>query len=114
MALSWKDAATTGLAAGTGLLTYAKYQNWQGWLTGPRLGIIVLGVVGILMCALGAGEPMSSGSIWSMGLSIMGGLALVLIIVGLITGGRLVFYALAADILVLWLLATLRHAGGLT
>lgn len=114
MALSWKDAATTTLAAGAGLLAYAKYQNWQSWLTGPRLGVIVLGVIGIMMCALGAGEPMPSGSPWSIGLSIMGGLALVLIIAGLITGSKLVFFALAADILVLWFLATLRHAGGLT
>jgi hypothetical protein len=112
MALTWKDAATTVLAAGTGLLAYAKYQNWGSWLSGARLGVLVLGVVGVLMCALGAGDPMPAGSVWSIGLSILGILALVLVAAGLITGSSLVFYALAANILVLWLLATLRHVAG--
>lgn len=111
MALSWKDAATTVLAAGTGLLTYAKYQNWHSWLTGPRLGAVVLGVVGIAMCATGAGA-IPSGSPWSVILSTMGSLALLFVIAGLITGSSWIFYALAADILALWLLATLRHLWG--
>ncbi len=113
MALSWKDAVTTVLAVGTGLLTYAKYQGWQSWLTGPRLGVLVLGAIGIAMCATGAGT-IPSGSAWSIILSVMGGLALLLVIAGLITGSAFVFYALTADILALWLLATIRHLWGLS
>ncbi|HSX01457.1 MAG TPA: hypothetical protein VLF67_04410 [Candidatus Saccharimonas sp.] len=113
MALSWKDAVTTVLAAGTGLLVYAKSQNWSSWLTGPRLGILVLGAIGVAMCATGS-ISMTSGSGWSIILSVMGGLALVLIVAGLITGSALAFYALAADILALWLLATVRHGWGLS
>jgi hypothetical protein len=54
MTITWKDAVTTTLTAGTSTLAYAKYQNWQSWLTGPRLGIVILGGVGIAMCAFGS------------------------------------------------------------
>jgi hypothetical protein len=111
-AITWKDAITTILAAGTGALAYAKYLGWQSWVTAPRLGIAVLAVVGIAMCALGAGNTITAGSPWSIILSAMGGLALVLVIAGLITGSSFVFYALTADILALWLLSTIRHLAG--
>jgi hypothetical protein len=107
MALTWKDAATTVLAGGTGMLAYAKYQNLTGWFTAPRLGVLTLGVVGIVMCATGAVND--AGSTLKTALSILGGLAAVLVLVGLITGSSVVFYALAADILALWLLTTMRH-----
>ncbi len=111
MALSWKDAATTVLAAGAGLLAYAKYQNWQSWLTGNRMSILALGVVGIAMCATGASN-IPGGTAWSLVLSAMGAVALVLVVGGLIMGSNIWFYLLAADIIALWLLTTLRHLVG--
>jgi len=111
MALSWRDAATTALAAGASLVAYAKYQNWQGWFTSTRISCLALGVIGIVMCATGA-SSIPSGSAWSAVLTAMGIVALPLIIAGVITGSSLILYALAADILALWLLTTLRHLVG--
>ncbi len=42
----------------------------------------------------------------------LGGLALVLAVTGLIVGTRAPFVALVVDILVLWVVSTLRHAAG--
>lgn len=107
MALTWKDAATTLLAIGTALLAYAKYQGWQNWAIAPRLGFLILGAIGIGMCALSS--PSGSPAIWTTVLSTLGVIALILIVLGLVTGSKLLFFGLAADILLLWLLATLRH-----
>jgi hypothetical protein len=40
----------------------------------------------------------------------MGALALVLMIVGVITGSDLVFLALVIDTIGMWLMSTIRHA----
>jgi peptidoglycan/LPS O-acetylase OafA/YrhL len=111
MAITWKDAVTTILAAATGMLAYAKYQNWQSWLIGPRLGIAVLGGIGMAMCAFGS-DNFAHPTAWTVGLSVLGVIALVLVVAGLITGSQLTFFALAVDILALWLLSTLRHVAG--
>ncbi len=107
MVITWKDAATTALAVATGALAYAKYQGWQNFLMGPRVGVLALGLIGIGMCAVGASPGLSQ--IWGIGLSVLGAIALVIVLLGLITGSKLLFFALAADILVLWLLSTARH-----
>jgi hypothetical protein len=106
MTLTWKDGITTVLAAGTVALAYAKYQGWQSWLTAPRLGIVALALIGIVMCT--QGTPTTNTPMWTGVLSALGGLALI--IAGLILGQQWLFYALAADILALWLLTTTKHA----
>src|SRR6185369_1595987 len=101
MILTWKDVATTALAVTTGALALAKYQGWQSFATGSRLGVVVLGLIGIAMCALST--PIGSTPLWNGILSALGIVALVLIIIGVSTGNRYMFFALAADIIVLWL-----------
>jgi hypothetical protein len=108
MSLSWKDVVTTVLAGVTGALVFVRLQGWHSWLMSPRWGILVLGILGVVMCAAGA-SGVRPGS-WATGLSVLGALSLVIMALGLITGQVVFFYALAADMLVLWLLATLRHA----
>jgi hypothetical protein len=110
MALSWKDGVTTVLAAGTVALAYAKYYGWHSWLTAPRLGIVALALIGLGMCT--QSTPTPDTHIWTGLLSTLGALSLVLVIIGLIFGQSWAFYALAGDILVLWLLSTIKHALG--
>jgi hypothetical protein len=111
MELSYKDAITTVLAGTAGALTYAAARGWQGWFPSTRVGVLMLGLVGIGMCAFGA-TNVEKGGLWVMALSILGGTAFVLIVAGLITGSKSILYVLGLDILVLWLLSTLRHALG--
>lgn len=108
MKLSWKDAVTTLLAVATAGLGYARLHGWQSWLTGPRWGVLTLGAIGLAMCIVGS-QNVQAGGFWLMSLSVLGGLSLVLLLVGLITGHAIFFYALALDVLALWLFSTLRH-----
>ena len=111
MDLSYRDAVTTVLAGAAGTLTYAAARGWQGWLSNTRLGVLALGLVGIGMCAFGATNVDKGGAFVAL-LSIMGGAAVILVVLGLITGTKVFLYALGADIIVLWVLATIRHALG--
>ena len=109
MNLSWRDALTTILALCTGTLMWAKNHGWSTWLTAPRLGVLTLGIIGIAMCASGSFNTQNGGP-WIASLSILGGISVLLIILGLITGWAWIFYTLGAAILVLWFFSTLRHA----
>ncbi len=109
MGLTWKDALSTVLAGGIIALLYAKVQGWTTWLTTPRVGVLALGVLGIAMCASGSSNVQKGGPAVML-LSVLGGLTLVLILLGLITGSVLYFYALAGTMLALWVLSTVRHA----
>jgi len=107
MALTWKDLIATVLAAGVLALAYVKFQGWQSWATAPRLGIVALALIGIGMCTLSS--PAAGMGGWNVFLSGLGVVALLIIVAGLILGQPWLYYALAGDIVVLWLLSTTRH-----
>jgi hypothetical protein len=125
MTLTWKDAAATAFG-GFAVLTYAAVTRGWGWagLSSYRTGALVLGLLGLAMCAVGGqlavddeGLPDPQGKFdiknpWTAFMSILGTGALGLTIAGSITGSTTVFMMLGLDILVLWALATLHHMYG--
>lgn len=108
MNLTWKDGVTTILAVIVAALVYIETQPALGWTINPRLGVIILGLIGIGMCATGARE-MENGSTWSTSLSALGGAAILLMIAGIIAAELWAFYAMAAIILTMWFVTTVRH-----
>lgn len=112
MRLTWRDGATTTLACVVVAVAVAVTQGWDWPLLGSvTAGVGVLGAVGWAMCILGG----SATSEWSMKnpftvtMAVLGTVALVLIIVGLITGSEGVFAALAAVTIVMWAASTAAH-----
>jgi hypothetical protein len=87
-------------------------RSW-GWplLGSYRAGVAALGVIGWSMCILGGPRTTTSfkGPFVVLA-SALGGLALVLVIVGSVTGTQGPFILLAVDIEVLWATTTLHHA----
>jgi peptidoglycan/LPS O-acetylase OafA/YrhL len=109
MALTWKDAITTLLAL---LVIGFSYLMAIGYkiplITSYRWATVVLLVLGIGMCASGSAASNNQSS-WITFASVFGSLAMILILAGIITGSKMVFLALSGTIVVLWLVATLRH-----
>lgn len=106
--ITWKDAATTILMGGVAVITYAKMKGWEWPLFSSwRISTLIIFLLGIGMCAVGT-AAVDKGA-WSMTAGILGGLSLVLLLIGLVTDSSLVFYLLAADILLLWASTTVRH-----
>ena len=89
-------------------MTFAQAKGWNiPVLNNTRLSILSLAVVGILMCALSSANT-ATGTFKTIAM-ILGVASLLLIIAGLITNNRGIFYLLAADILILWIISTIRH-----
>ena len=112
MRLTWRDGVATILAACVGAVTLAVTESLDWPLLGSnRAGIGVLAAIGWAMCVVGGSRTSSSfrGPVGVLA-SILGVVALVLIVLGLITGSETALVALAADIGFLWLVATTRHA----
>jgi hypothetical protein len=112
--LTWRDGVTSLLAGLTVLVAFAAVGGW-GWplLGSYRAATGVLAVVGISMCALGG--PSSSASTrdtFTVLGSVLGVVALGLVVVALVTGAAAPFVALAGTIVLLWLIATVHHAIG--
>ncbi len=113
MRLTWRDGVTTILAGLTVAIAMAVTQGW-GWplLGSVAAGVGVLGAVGWAMCILG-GSTKSVPSMkdpFTVVMSVLGSIALVLIVVGLITGSEGVFVSLAVVTLGMWLVSTTSHA----
>ena len=107
MTFTWKDGLATILAAAAVALAWAASQGWQSWLTTPRIGILVLGLAGVVICAQNAPTP--EAPIWTGLLSTLGVMTLVLAITGLVLGAAWLLYAVASGIVALWLLTTIKH-----
>lgn len=114
MAITGKDFITTLLAAGTIILYYAMTKGTNiPFISGYRMAILLLGVIGIAMCAVGSGTGITTAhGVWAILGSVLGISALILTIIGLITGAKLAFTLLTATVLGLWFMATLRHLLG--
>lgn len=110
MSLTWRDAIATLLVGVAVIITYARVKglNWP-LLSSWRMGIIVLLVLGLGTCIVVGSGGVPAKNSWTTISAGLGMLAFMLALVGLIINSRVMFLALAADIVVLWVISTLRH-----
>jgi hypothetical protein len=112
MHLSWKDLVTTLLAMAVAGVYYANSKGLNyPVISGVRGATVVLLIVGMFMCAFGSrivGGGFTATPMLTV-LSILGGIAFVLAIIGLITGNKTIFAGLAGLTLILWFVSTIRH-----
>lgn len=115
MTLSIKDLGTTVLAFITVALYYARVRGIDlPLLSSERIAIVALAVIGIAMCAIGGSGNASTftnglSNPWVLVSSVLGATALVVIVAGLITGGKLYVMLLTGIIVLMWLISTVRH-----
>jgi hypothetical protein len=117
MKLTSKDAITTILAALVLAVTLAVIEGWAWPMLGStRAGIVAVGILGVAMCSIGTrSEDMATRDafVHHPGMivgSALGTVALVLLIAGLIAGTEALLIVLAGDLVLLWAVATIRHA----
>ena len=117
MKLTFRDATTTALAALVVAATVAVTQGWAWPMLGStRAGIVAVGILGVAMCSIGTRtEDMATKEafVHHPGMilgSALGAVALVLLIAGLIVGTEALLVALASVLVLLWAIATIRHA----
>ena len=85
-------------------------------LGSTRAGIVAVGILGVAMCSIGTrSEDMATRDafVHHPGMivgSVLGTVALVLLIAGLIAGTEALLIILAGDLVLLWAVATIRHA----
>ena len=110
MGLTRKDGFAALLAGLAVLVLLAVTQTWGGWLFygSYRLGIVCLAIVGLAAhgFALTARRPPDSLMTLS---TLLGVVAVAVVIGGLIVSSEILFLVMAADVLTLWAVATLRH-----
>jgi hypothetical protein len=112
MALTFKDAITTILAILTTSFSYFVVTGYKfPLISGYRTATVVLLILGIGMCALSSTN--NGKGLFIVTASALGILALILTVAILIFGTKQLFLALTGTILLLWLVATIRHATGL-
>lgn len=117
MKLTYRDAITTALATLVVAITFAVTQGWAWPMLGsPRAGIIAVGILGVAMCSVGTrSEDMATKDafVHHPGMiigSALGAISLVLVIAGLIAGTEALLIGIAGVLLLLWAVATIRHA----
>lgn len=110
MTLTRKDAVATALTILVVLTFLAAYQGWGVPLVGdsPRWAAGVIMLLGAATCSLGA--PSSGHGITTTLCAALGAAALVLTVLVLVTGSLTLLSLLAVDTVVLWAIATTRHA----
>ena len=108
MTLIRKDAAATALTVLVVLIFAAAHEAWGVPLVGGshRAAIVAITLLGILTCALGSPSEDRATKL----LSVLGAIALVLTLVALAFNSLTVLALLVADIVVMWVASTLRHA----
>ena len=112
MRITGRDAVTTALALVVVLVYVAYVASWAIPVVGDVRGAtLVLGAVGLAMCIVGgSSSTVVRKDAFLVPLSVLGVGAFVAIAIGLITGWELIVTLLTADILLMWVLATMRHA----
>ena len=117
MKLTYRDAITTALAGLVVAVTLAVNQGWAWPMLGsPRAGIIAVGILGVAMCSIGTrSEDMATKEalVHHPGMivgSALGAVTLVLLIAGLIAGTEALLMVIASVMVLLWAVATIRHA----
>ena len=110
MALTRKDAAGAALTALVVLVFLSAHEGWGVPLVGGshRWAAGAIFLLGSLTCGLGSPGKDAATKL----LAILGVTALVLAVLAVATGSLTPLSLLVADVVVLWALATLRHATG--
>jgi hypothetical protein len=110
MKLSWRDFVNTLLAVGGGAIVYAKFYDYS-WsvISSWRSAVAVLAGTSLVMMLV-SGFKFANRSILNVTEMLLGSLAIVLAVVGMIMTSEFVFYSLAGVMGVVWLLDTARHA----
>jgi len=108
MAFAGKDAWATFLTACVVLTFAATDQGWDVPLVGSshRWAAVAITILGIATCSLGTNR----GGTATMVLSVLGTLALALCVWAIASGSMTPLQFLVADIVVLWIVSTVRHA----
>ncbi len=116
MRLTLRDAAATLLvAAAAGLYWGFRTGVDVPLVSGPRVLAVALFGLGVSACALGGGGvvPAADGSAetaWTRTFGVHGAVAFVLMLLVLFTANTGLLAALAGLVVLLWLVATVRHA----
>jgi hypothetical protein len=108
MSLTSKDAAAAVVAVLVALVYVANVQDW--WYLGSnRWAIVTMALIGANGCAFGVrAQEKTTTPIVLLG--SLGAAALVVAVVGVITGSHAMLLALMIVLLTLWAGTTLRHA----
>jgi hypothetical protein len=106
MTLTRKDAVATSLTGLAVLAFLATHEAWNVPLIGDshRWAAAAILVLGIAACSVGARRVNSAL------FSVLGGTAFALGVVAIVTGSLTPLSLLVADMLVMWVIATVRHA----
>lgn len=111
MRLSWRDGIATGLGVFAIFVYRAVTESW-GWalLGSYRSGTLVLAGVGLAMCIVGGQlvTPTKTDPMLNLGW-LLGSMAFVVTLIGVIAPSKGAFELLAIDVAVLWGVATIRH-----
>jgi hypothetical protein len=120
MRLTWKDVVSTLFMAAIVAVYLAFGSGTSLWLISSARGavtaVLVLGIVG--GCALSAAGSLyqqtltRSERVYRTVASVLGLVALIAAVAGLITGSTVMLAILFATTIALWLTATVRHAFG--
>jgi hypothetical protein len=105
MTLTRKDAVATTLTALAVLAFLATHEGWNVPLIGDshRWAAAVIMILGIRTCSTGASRVNSAL------FGILGGVAMALGVVAIVTGSLTPLSLLVADMVLMWVIATLRH-----
>ena len=109
MTLGRKDALATALTALVVLTFFATHQGWNVWLVGGshRWAAGVIALLGMATCGLGSPGRGTATRL----LSTLGVIAVALAVLALVAGSLTPLSFLVVDIVLLWAVATARHAG---
>lgn len=113
--LTWRDAVAT---ATTLVVTFISFAAVRGWnvpiLRSYRLSTLAIGVIGLATCIVAGSSSQANGlqGAYAITMASIGGLAFLLTIIGLISGSKVFLLATASAIVVLWVVATIRHISG--
>jgi hypothetical protein len=113
MGLTWRDGAATVLAGLVVAVMLALTLGWSWPLLGDfRAGVVALAIVGFGMCSVGmrATEAAAFKQPHMILASLLGVLALALIVLGLVFATEGLFLTLGFLLLALWVLTTVDHA----
>ena len=110
MALTWKDGVATVLVGAAAVITYATLNNfnWVG-LDSWRIATVSLLALGLGTCIVVGSGVVPEKNNWTILAGVLGVLAFVFALIGIISGTKLAFVSLAILIGALWLLSTTHH-----
>lgn len=111
MRLTGRDFATTLLTAAV-VLVYAAHAAGWAWpfVDTARGATLVVGAIGLATCIVGgSGSAIVAKGRYMALMSTLGGVAALLILVGLVSGWPIAFQLLVLDAVLLYVIATVRR-----